>query len=99
GVSKAQLDEVALARRIPPAIRILAPADGFVLARSVTAGQTVDRGRELYRVADLSRVWIMADVFGREAAVVAPGMPATVRGPGPGDIAEPRVSSPGETPV
>ena len=93
GVSKAQLDEVALARRIPPAIRILAPADGFVLARSVTAGQTVDRGRELYRVADLSRVWIMADVFGREAAVVAPGMPATVRVPGRGEIAGARVSS------
>ena len=93
GVSKAQLDEVALARRIPPAIRILAPSDGFVLARSVTAGQTVDRGRELYRVADLSRVWIMADVFGREAAVVAPGMEATVRVPGRGEIAGARVSS------
>jgi len=93
GVSQVQLAEVARAGRIPPAIRILAPSDGFVLARTVTAGQTVDRGRELYLVADLSRVWIMADVFGREAALVAPGLAATVRVPGRGEIAGARVST------
>jgi len=66
GVSRRQLDEVARTRVIPQAIRIDAPAAGFVLARSVTTGQTIDRGHELYRIADLGRVWILADVFGRD---------------------------------
>jgi Cu(I)/Ag(I) efflux system membrane fusion protein len=93
GVSTSQLEEVARTKVLPSSIRILAPADGFVLARSVTAGQTVDRGHELYRIADIRRVWIMADVFGREAALVGPGMAATVRIPGRGEIAGARVST------
>jgi Cu(I)/Ag(I) efflux system membrane fusion protein len=36
--------------------------DGIVLKRSVSPGLTFDRGFELYRIADLSRVWILADV-------------------------------------
>lgn len=93
GVSRRQLDEVARTKVIPQAIRIDAPAAGFVLARSVTTGQTIDRGHELYRIADLGRVWILADVFGREAALVRPGMPAVVRVPGRGEISGARVST------
>lgn len=82
GVSSVQIEEIARTRRVPPALSITAPADGFVLARNVSIGQKFMRGDELYRIADLRRVWILADVFGPEAEYVRPGMRARVSLPG-----------------
>jgi RND family efflux transporter MFP subunit len=82
GMSSVQIDEIRQTRQVPHTIRIAAPADGFVLARHVSVGQKFERGDELYRIADLRRVWILADVFGPEAEDVRPGMVARVSLPG-----------------
>ncbi len=42
------------------------PATGFILARNVSPGESIEKGKELYRIADLGRVWILADVFENE---------------------------------
>jgi membrane fusion protein, copper/silver efflux system len=78
GMPSVQIDEIARTRVVPPSIRVTAPTDGFVLSRNLSAGQKLERGDELFRIADLRRVWILADVFGREADYVRPGMIATV---------------------
>jgi Cu(I)/Ag(I) efflux system membrane fusion protein len=64
-----------------------------VLARNVSLGLKFERGMELYRIADLSRVWVMADVFPSDAAHVRAGMRVEVSAPEqrltlPGTIAE-----------
>lgn len=82
GMSSAQIEEIGRDRSVPQAVRILSPANGFVLERSVTRGQRFEHGAELFRIADLSRVWILADLFGREETMVRPGMTASVRLPG-----------------
>jgi Cu(I)/Ag(I) efflux system membrane fusion protein len=43
-------------------IRLESPVDGVVLKGGVTSGFRFDRGFELYRIADLNRVWILAEV-------------------------------------
>ena len=53
-----------------------------MLARNVSIGQRIDRGDELYRIADLRRVWILADVSGPVAARVRPGTTVRVSIPG-----------------
>ena len=63
GMSDVQINEMAEAGRIPESIDVVSPVDGFILARNVTPGQHFDRYTEFYRIADLSRVWIEADVF------------------------------------
>ena len=78
GMSSVQIEEIARTRQVPANIKITAPEDGVVLARSISIGQKFERGDELYRIADLRRVWILADVFGREAEYVRPGMVAHV---------------------
>lgn len=82
GISSVQIEEIGRTRQVPPNIRILAPDDGFVLARNLSIGQKFDRGDVLYRIADLRRVWIIADVFGRDADYVRAGMSADVSLPG-----------------
>jgi membrane fusion protein, copper/silver efflux system len=63
GVSNTQLRQLAVRRELEHDVRVEAPVDGVVLTRGVTSGLRFDRGFEFYRIADLRRVWILADVY------------------------------------
>ena len=63
GVSNSQLREMGKRRELEHDIRVESPVDGFVLKRNVSPGLRFDRGFEFYRIADLNRVWILADVY------------------------------------
>ncbi|OGA40769.1 MAG: hypothetical protein A3G24_23355 [Betaproteobacteria bacterium RIFCSPLOWO2_12_FULL_62_13] len=79
GMSPAQIEEIGRTRAdLPTNIRIVAPAEGFVLARNVSAGQKFGKDTEWFRIADLKRVWIVADVFENEAHYLRPGARAQV---------------------
>jgi multidrug efflux pump subunit AcrA (membrane-fusion protein) len=93
GMSAEQISEVARTRQVPFHIRIAAPEDGFVTARHVSTGQKFERGDELFRIADLRRVWIVADVFGLDAEYVKAGATADVFLPGRARPFKARVSS------
>ncbi|TWB70709.1 Cu(I)/Ag(I) efflux system membrane fusion protein [Nitrospirillum amazonense] len=60
------------ASRIP----IRAPADGVVIDKPVVAGMRAGPGEPLYRIADLSTVWLVAEVAEREVGQVRPGQMA-----------------------
>jgi RND family efflux transporter MFP subunit len=81
GMSTVQVDEIGRTRLVPPNLRITAPADGFVIGRNVSAGEKIEKGAELYRIADLRRVWILLDVGGADAQFLRPGMTAQVKLP------------------
>jgi RND family efflux transporter MFP subunit len=78
GVSSTQIEEIARTRQLPLNLRLSAPEDGVLVSRNVSIGQKLQRGDELYRIADLRRVWVVADVFGRDAEFVRPGMTVDV---------------------
>jgi RND family efflux transporter MFP subunit len=88
GMSNLQLEEIRHTRDYPDGIKIISPADGVVLARNVSPGQKFERGAEWYRIADLSKVWVLADVFEGDARHFRPGTRAHVSLPGgKGDLA------------
>lgn len=78
GVSDAQIKEMAQSRQLPESIDIVSPVDGFILGRNISPGMHFDRAMEFYRIADVSRVWIVADVFGTEAQNLRPGTVARI---------------------
>jgi membrane fusion protein, copper/silver efflux system len=82
GMSRQQIDEIRRTRAVPSSIRIVAPAAGFVLARNLTDGAKIANGTELFRIADLRRVWVLADVSGPDAERVGPGAAAGISIPG-----------------
>jgi YHS domain-containing protein len=53
----------------------------------------VEKGAEFYRIADLSRIWILADVFGEEAQYLRPGTLAMISLPNQGETLRARVSN------
>jgi len=78
GVSDAQIKQMSENRQLPESVDIVSPAEGFILARNISPGQHFERGTEFYRIADLSKVWILADIFGSEAQAFQPGAVARV---------------------
>jgi RND family efflux transporter MFP subunit len=78
GVSERQLAQIRTTRRIEQYIQIVSPVDGFVLDRKASVGLRCDRGFEFYRVADLRRVWILADVYEDQAPFVRAGSKAWI---------------------
>jgi membrane fusion protein, copper/silver efflux system len=78
GMSQLQMDEIRRSRQIPETIKILSPANGFVLDRNVTPGQKFERGAEWFRIANLDRVWILADVFEADAKYLHAGSQAFI---------------------
>ena len=74
GVSESQIREMEKTGKASELVEIRSPADGFVLARSVTEGQFVSAGSELYRIADLGKVWILAETYESEGNLLRPGM-------------------------
>ena len=78
GVSTSQLREMAKRRQLVQDIRVESPVDGFVLKRNVSPGLRFDRGFEFYRIADLNRVWILADVYRDQLPFIRRGASARI---------------------
>lgn len=79
GMGDLQIEEIKRTRQLTQSIKIHAPATAFVLSRNVSPGQRFEKGAELYRLADLSRIWVLADQFENEARLIKPGQSATVK--------------------
>lgn len=62
------------ATRVP----IRTPFAGTVLDRLVTEGEYVQTGAPLYRVADLSRLWVQLDAYERDLSSLAVGQAVTL---------------------
>ena len=92
GMSRVQIDEIKKTRQVPAAIQITAPTAGFVVARNLTAGERIVSGEELFRLADLRHVWILADLAGRDADFARPGTIAEISLPGRGTMVRATIS-------
>ena len=78
GIPESRIKEVREIGTSPRTIDWPAPASGVVIAKRVINGQRVIAGEELYRIADLSQVWVIADVAESDLAAIKLGTRATV---------------------
>jgi Cu(I)/Ag(I) efflux system membrane fusion protein len=78
GVPQDRIDEVRKTDSNPRTIDWPSPATGDVIEKKVVNGQRVVAGDELYRIADHSRVWIIADVAESDIGAIKIGAVAKV---------------------
>jgi len=78
GMPEARIREIQESGTVSRTIEWPAPASGTVLEKKVISGQRIMAGDELYRIADLSTVWVIAEVPERDIGSIAPGDRATV---------------------
>lgn len=77
-ISDAQIDEVLRTGVVQRALTLHAPASGVVVEKNVVRGQAVESGETLYTIANLSEVWVEAELREADAGTVREGSGATV---------------------
>ncbi len=73
GLDSRQIRDLARTREVTRDVDLVSPSDGIVLERNISVGQALPKGSDLARIADLSRVWVLADVTEHDAASFLPG--------------------------
>lgn len=77
-ISEKQIADLERTREPRKTLRVVAPQDGFVVEKPVVEGQMVDAGTKLYRLADLSLVWVQAQIYEQDIDFLKLGQEATV---------------------
>jgi Cu(I)/Ag(I) efflux system membrane fusion protein len=73
GMTDAQLGELEASGDANSRIYLCAPISGTVIEKAVTEGQYVKEGQAIYKLADLSTVWLMLELFPEDAALMRYG--------------------------
>lgn len=76
-----QLKEIRETGRVPKALHIHSPFDGTVMAIGAREGSRITPQTELYMIADLSKVWVLVDLYEDELPWVKVGDTAEMRLP------------------
>jgi Cu(I)/Ag(I) efflux system membrane fusion protein len=79
GLTPEQLEQILATGRADYRLPILSPITGVVIRKNVVEGQYVAEGESLFEVADLSRVWVQAQVFEDQIGKVKVGQAVEAR--------------------
>jgi cobalt-zinc-cadmium efflux system membrane fusion protein len=92
GVDEAQIDAVRDGKTSSIAAIVRAPIDGTIVEKLISDGQLLQAGSTpCFTIADLSTMWVLANVFGNDLADVSVGEPVDIltdvrRAPLPGKV-------------
>ncbi len=75
-VSDREIDAIAKSGKVRREFPTRSPRSGFVLHKNVVEGARVKAGEDLYRIGDLSRIWVTVEVYEFDAPWVEVGQPA-----------------------
>ncbi|MGH9850995.1 MAG: efflux RND transporter periplasmic adaptor subunit [Blastocatellia bacterium] len=81
GLSAQQMNELERDGQVSALITVESPASGTILSRTVNIGEVVMSGKELFRVADLSTVWVIGQIYEKDFATTRVGTPAAITTP------------------
>ncbi len=92
GASNRQIAALKQAEQIDANFSVPAPISGIVLTRTANLGLVANMSQELFTVADLSRVWVMASINEKDFSTIRVGTTALVTAPAyPGRVWKGRV--------
>jgi Cu(I)/Ag(I) efflux system membrane fusion protein len=77
-ISDEQIDRILSTGRAQRTLTLYAPVGGIVVEKNVLAGVAVQAGQQLYTIADLSEVWVEAELRESDAGLVEEGSAVTV---------------------
>ncbi|MCU0601479.1 MAG: efflux RND transporter periplasmic adaptor subunit [Desulfobacterales bacterium] len=80
-ISDAQIQALEESREPKKTLTLYSPFTGHVLEKMVNKGQFVDAGMALFKIADLSVVWLIADIYESELSAIRVGQPAAIQMP------------------
>ncbi len=78
GLSRAQIDDLAKRGKPIEDMPFYSPTGGYVIEKDVVEGASVTAGQRLFRIASLDRVWVEAEVYEADLALIEKGQRAVV---------------------
>jgi Cu(I)/Ag(I) efflux system membrane fusion protein len=78
GMSRGEIGRIAQTGKPVRGISVSAPIGGYVTRKNAVQGGYVQPGMELFEIADLSKVWVLADVYEYDIGRVAVDQEAEV---------------------
>jgi cobalt-zinc-cadmium efflux system membrane fusion protein len=73
GIKDSTIDSLSKRTDLASVFSLNSPIDGIVVERNATVGASVGTDANLFKIIDLSRVWIDANVFEKDLQQVKPG--------------------------
>ena len=77
-IAKDQIEQLRSTGTVNKTLTLRSPLEGIVTTKHAVDGMEVKSGMNLYTVADLSRIWVNADIFEYEVPWIAVGQKATM---------------------
>jgi Cu(I)/Ag(I) efflux system membrane fusion protein len=77
-ISPGQVENLEKTGEIKKNLVLNSPADGFVIEKMVFKGMGIMPGTSLYKIGDLSSVWVIADIYEYELPFVQVGQKALI---------------------
>jgi Cu(I)/Ag(I) efflux system membrane fusion protein len=79
GLTKKQVETLAQSKAVQQRTTFLAPSGGIVSEIKVSEGQYIEEGTLLYRIENISKLWLEAELYPNESSLVKQGDKLTVR--------------------
>jgi Cu(I)/Ag(I) efflux system membrane fusion protein len=78
-VPASQIDKLEQSGQPQRTFVLVAPRAGIIVSKQAIAGTFIDPGTELYVVSDMSRLWVLADIYAADVPWMRVGTPASLR--------------------
>jgi multidrug efflux pump subunit AcrA (membrane-fusion protein) len=80
-IGKEVIDKIISTKKVEKYLPLYAPFNGTVLTKNVVEGEKINQGSELMTLADLSNLWLKADVYESEIGRIKLGATAEITFP------------------
>lgn len=77
-ITSKQVENLEKTGEIQKNLVLFSPADGFVMEKTVFKGMGIMPGTPLYKIGDLSSIWVIADIYEYEIPLVQAGQKAAI---------------------
>ena len=78
GMTRSQIESIAASGEALQNVTVYSPTAGHVLHKDVVEGTRVKAGADLFHIGDLTRIWVLAEVYEFDAPWVVEGQSATM---------------------
>ena len=93
GLSESRIERLKTPAQVSSEVSLPAPVSGTVISRAVNPGEVIQADKEILRIADLSSVWVMGQVYEKDLGKVVVGSGASITSDAyPGRVFRGRVS-------
>jgi RND family efflux transporter MFP subunit len=93
GLSEKRIAQLKTPAQVSSEVSLPAPVSGNVISRTANAGEVIQADKEVLRIADLSSVWVMGQVYEKDLGKVVVGSGASITSDAyPGRVFRGRVS-------